>query len=359
MFLLREVRPADLDDLEHLAGRLNTLNLPANTAKLKKLIERSRASFGGRFDDPLECEYIFVLRDLIRDKAIGTCMVIAQHGTKQRPAVYFNVRTEQKYSHTFDLFHEHRVLELRFDFNGPTEIGGLVLDPDYRGHRLQLGKLLSYLRFLYIGMRPEKFRDEIVAELLPELNADGTSDLWDALGAKFTGLDYMTADKNSRENIEFVRNLFPNAPLYVTLLPKQIQEKIGVVGRQSAPAAALLSSIGFKYDNSIDPFDGGPTYRCRVQDCELTRRVEWVRFAGKFDGTDPDGVAMVGFEYEAKLVRFRASVGAYRRTPEGVLFVSERVDMLRIKEGDMFAFMPLSGPGLRSLYDLNRVEDEH
>lgn len=351
MFLLREVRPSDLDELEELAGRLNTLNLPANRDVLKKLIDYSRASFGHKFEDPFDREYVFVLRDISSDRVIGTCMIIAQHGSYERPSVYFNVREEQKYSSTLEAHFKHRLLQLSLNFDGPTEIGGLILHPDYRGHPLKLGKLLAFVRFLYIGMHPKMFRDELVAELLPPLRNDGTSDLWDALGRNFTGLDYMTADKLSRQNIEFIQNLFPFTPIYTALLPDHVAAQIGQVGEPTKPVERMLEKIGFRWDHSIDPFDGGPTFRAHTLQCEAVRRVTWETFAGRLDldTEEPDGIAMIGFEYESKLVRFRSTYGHYRRTPEGMRFHSAGLDRLRISEGDRFACLPFSGPGLVEL----------
>lgn len=352
MFLLREVRPADLDELTDLARQLNTLNLPDDPKRLEKLIATSRSSFGGRFDDARDREMVFVLRDLAADRLIGTCLVIAQHGTYQRPAVYFEVRDEQKYSTTLDRYFRHQVLQLSFDYDGGTEIGGLILHPDYRGHRLKLGKLLSYVRFLYIGMHREWFRDRIIAELLPPLNADGTSDLWNCLGANFTGLDYTTADRLSRENVEFIRSLFPNVPIYTALLPEQVRDKIGVVGDKTRPVAKMLGDIGFDWNRSIDPFDGGPTYACPTDRCEPVQRTCWQPFAGPMAADEPaDGQALIGFEYETHMVRFRAAFGEYRLEEGGELrFRSPVLNRLRIEPGQRCAFLPLTGPELQALY---------
>lgn len=349
MFLLREVRPSDLDDLEELARRLNTLNLPADRKVLRQVIKKSRASFGGRVEDISEREYVFVLRDLDVDRVVGTCMTIAQHGTYGRPAVYFNVREEQKYSSTVQKHFVHQLLELSLTYDGPTEIGGLILHPDYRGHHLKLGKLLALVRFLHMGMHPEWFRDEIVAELLPPLRADGGSDLWDALGHNFTGLDYMTADKMSRENIEFVRNLFPFTPIYTSLLPEHARSLVGQVGEPTKPVERMLTKLGFRWDKSIDPFDGGPTFKVLAAHCEALRRVTKERFAGVYEGDDPDGWAMIAFEYDTKLVRFRATYGRYKRVEGGVRFYSEGLRILRAKPGDHIGFLPFTGPGLAPL----------
>ena len=348
--LLREVRPADLEELCWLAERLNTLNLPADRAKLKKIIEHSRGSFGGRFQNPSDRQFVFVLRDLGADRVIGTCMIFAQHGTYRRPAVYFNVREDQKYSPSLERHFRHTVLELNFNYDGPTEIGGLILDPAYRGSALKLGKLLSYVRFLYIGMHREWFRDQIVAELLPPLNDDGTSDLWNHLGAKFTGLDYTTADRRSRDDVDFIRNLFPTTPIYATLLPDYVRAQIGKVGIATKPVARMLRSIGFRYDNSIDPFDGGPTYRAPTDACEPVRRTHWSTFAGWMDQEEPEGLALVGFEYESHMVRFRSIFAHYHTTPQGVMLRPHHAHRLNIEPGQTMAVLPMTGPGMQRLY---------
>lgn len=355
MFLLREVRPSDLADLEELASRLNTLNLPANRETLEKIIKTSCASFG-EDTQGTKGEYVFVLRDIEADRVIGTAMIIAQHGTYERPAVYFGIRKEERYSPHLKQHIIHQLLELTFNYDGPTEIGGLILHPDFRGHKLRLGKLLSFVRFLYIGMRPERFRDEIVAELLPPLNEDGTSALWDALGHKFTGIDYLHADKLSRENVDFIRRLFPSTPIYASLLPKEVRDLIGSVGKPTLPVKRMLERIGFCYDNSIDPFDGGPTFRVRTQNCSATNRVTWETFIGEYEGSDPDGQALIGFECDEKdvasnteTVRFRSTFGDYKRTPHGIAFHSKALKFLRLEPGDKIGFLPFSGDDLQRL----------
>lgn len=351
MILLREVKPADLEKLYLLARRLNTLNLPADRERLERIIAKSRDSFGGRYASLKDREYVFVMIEPELDVIIGSCMIIAQHGTFERPSVYFRVREEQMYSSTLKKHFVHEVLQLGFDYDGPTEIGGLILDPAWRGHELKLGKLLSFVRFMYIGMHRDWFRDEIVAELLPPLREDGGSDLWDHLGAHFTELDYMTADKISRENIEFVRSLFPSTPIYTSLLPAEVRAQIGQVGAPTKPVERMLTRIGFEYDNSIDPFDGGPTFKARAERCEPIRRTEVARFLGMFgEDEEADGVALIGFEYDEHEVRFRAAFVEYRREEGGVRVRGTRIEALQMSARDTIGLLPLTGPGLAPLY---------
>jgi arginine N-succinyltransferase len=351
MIILREVRPSDLDDLEVLARRLNTLNLPADRDRLRAIIESSRMSFGGRYESITDREYVFVMVDLEAERVIGSCMIIAQHGTFERPSVYFQVRQEQTYSSTIERHFVHQVLQLTFHYDGPTEIGGLILDPDYRKHPLKLGKLLSFVRFLYIGMHRDHFRDAIVAELLPPLNPDGTSDLWRHVGHNFTGLDYTTADRISRENIEFIRALFPTTPLYTSLLPPNVRAQIGQVGANTKPVERMLTQIGFRYNFHIDPFDGGPTYSVQTEQCEPVARTTSQIFAGELDEHEQaDGQAIVGHEYDSHMVRFRALFAEYRHTPYGVLLRAPALSRLRATPGDAIGFLPMTGPDLRALY---------
>ncbi len=48
----------------------------------------------------------------------------------------------------------------------------------------------------------------------------GRSLLWDAFGARFTGLPYREADHLNARSKQFIADLFPRDPVYVTLFPE-------------------------------------------------------------------------------------------------------------------------------------------
>ena len=156
------------------------------------------------------------------------------------------------------------MLSIGFHFDGPTEIGGLVVDPGSRGGPDLPGKQLSLVRFLYMAMFPERFRDTVLAELMPPLAKDGKSLFWESFGRRFTGLDYQDADKRSRRGKEFIQQLFPGGEFYATLLPPRVQRALGKVGRSTEGARRMLARIGFRYVDRIDPFDGGPHYEAKL-----------------------------------------------------------------------------------------------
>jgi arginine N-succinyltransferase len=260
-------------DLCELARHLNTVNLPDDPAAVRQLLELSERSFSGALTDPTKREYVFVLWDAAAERVIGTSMVLAQLGRRGVPYIYLEVNEEEKYSATLDRHFVHRVLTTRYSYDGPTEIGGLVMHPECRRSPLRLGSLISYVRFLFIAMQRNDFRDHVLAELLPPFEADGTSRLWEAYGRRFTGLSYQEADKLSKSNKEFVRSLFPES-IYATLLSPEAQQVIGEVGPETRGVEKMLRRIGFEYAQRVDPFDGGPHFLCatdRVSLIQATR----------------------------------------------------------------------------------------
>ena len=275
-----EIRGAVLSDEDQLlavARHLNTVNLPDDRGAIQTLLEQAHKSFTGAIKDPKRREYVFVLVDTTKNVIVGTSMVIAQLGRKDAPYIYFDVIDEERYSATLDRHFKHTTLNIGYSYNGPTEIGGLILTPEYRKATERLGQFVSYVRFLYIRMHRDLFRDEVLAELLPPLEPDGTSHLWDAVGFHFTGLSYAEADRLSKQNKEFIRGLFPEGPIYATLLSTKAQEVIGKVGTQTRGVEKMLRRIGFRYAERVDPFDGGPHFTALTDEVTLVQRAHTAR----------------------------------------------------------------------------------
>jgi arginine N-succinyltransferase len=284
MFLLRDIAPADLDGLQKAAVHLDSVNLPDNRPALAEIIERSRASFAGELPVADRC-FVFVAAQLGDRKeagageVVGTSMIFAQHGSRRAPHVFFDVLEEERYSDTLDRHLAHRVLRIGYNYKGLTEIGGLVLRPEFRRHPERLGRSLAYVRFLYLARHRQLFRDEVLSELMPPLESDGTSLLWESLGRRFTGLSYQEADRLSQTNKEFIRALFPQDPIYATLLPPHVQALIGEVGPESKGVEKLLRQVGFAYAHRIDPFDGGPHFHAKTDDITLVKTTRVARVA--------------------------------------------------------------------------------
>lgn len=270
MYLIRQSRPEDWEGILEVARFLDTVNLPADKAHIEKILELSEGSFQETIE-PSAREYLFVLEETDSKRVIGTSMIHSQHGTKRAPHVYFSVLKDERYSQTIDRYFVHEVLRLGYNYDGPTEIGGLILLPEFRRSKFKLGKLLSFTRFLFIAMHRSVFRDNVMAELLPPLEPDGTSVLWEQMGKRFTNLTYQEADLLSKENKEFIHTLFPHGVIYTSLLSQEIRDLIGQVGAETRGVEKMLRRIGFRYARQIDPFDGGPHFTARTDEITVVR----------------------------------------------------------------------------------------
>ncbi len=337
MFLLREVRKTDFRSLKRLAVMLNTVNLPDDEKLLKALIAKSTRSFAGRIPSERRT-YVFVLEDLKRKIIAGTSMIIAQHGNFEAPHTYYAVSEREHYSATLDRHFRHRVLSIGYNYSGPTEIGGLVVDPPYRHHPEKVGKQLSYVRFLFIAMHRPTFRNTVLAELLPPLLSDGRSLLWEAIGKKFTGLTYQEADQLSQQNKEFIKELFPSSDIYASLFPKRTQRVIGEVGPESKSVQYMLGRIGFRYVERVDPFDGGPHYEARVDDVSLVRQFQTAKLSSEaLKSSEQD--LMVGIESKRG---FRA-IRTLARAERGAIHLSqESAAALEARPGAILSLIPFT-----------------
>ena len=347
--LLREVRPRDLAGLVALSAHLDSVNFPHDPAVLKKLIDRARDSFTGKIEDATRREYMFVMQTFPSKRIIGTCTVFAQHGHPDSPHVYFDVLENERYSITLERHFRHVILRLGFSFQGPSEIGALVLDPEHRS--FGLGKPLSFVRFLFMAMYRRAFRDSVIAELMPPLLADGRSQLWEHLGRRFTGLGYQEADKLSHTNKEFIISLFPEM-IQASLLPDEVQALIGQVGPETEAVRRMLEAIGFEYSYRIDPFDGGPHFEAEVDDLTVVKAakpltVDRARLTaedeaavlGRAGRDDLRNLVAVG-EPEPPH-KFRAVLAAAVVEGSRVSLTSETLRLLRTRTGQTVWTMPL------------------
>jgi arginine N-succinyltransferase len=335
MFVVRAAGPDDFDDVQRLAAKLDTVNLPDDPDAIRRLLDDVRSSFDGTSDAP---ELLFALEEVGSRRVIGLSMILAQHGTPQDPHHYYKLDVDERYSRSLGTVHRHQTLQFKRSFTPHTEIGALILDPEFRGHPAKLGKLLSFARFLYIAAFRDRFCATVQAELLPPFEEDGSSRLWNWLGRKFTGLDYLEADRLSRENQEFMQALFPPGFIYTSLMPEEVQAIIGSVGEQTRGVAAMLRSAGFAFNNHIDPFDGGPHYECVTDDITI------VRDAGQSELIvgEPDGeIALVGL-FPNDGAAPRVTTAAVTADGEGRSVVSaETLSLLGGEEGAVGWTSPL------------------
>ncbi|MCA9508789.1 MAG: arginine N-succinyltransferase, partial [Myxococcales bacterium] len=179
-------------------------------------------------------------------------------------------------------------------------------------------------------MNKDLFSHRVIAELLPPLGPNFKSALWDAVGRKFTGLEYYEADMISRRNKEFISTLFPSQDIYVSLLPSCAQEVIGKIGKNSQGAAHLLSSIGFQYNQHVDPFDGGPHFEAARDNIKLIKEALNARLVSA-EKIDSDSQS------------YRGLIGCFKpQNKAGKRFLSVMADYLYSSKSKKIALHPKS-----------------
>jgi arginine N-succinyltransferase len=270
-FLLREARPKDHRPLLALARELDSINLPTEAGKLREILARSARSFRGQIRDHARTVYIFCAEEIASHRIVAASMIIGKHGTPTIPHYYLELDADERYSHTLGKLFRHPFLRLRYAMNGPTEIGGLIVKQAMRGHPERIGKLISWVRFLYIGRHLGRFEKQVVAEMLAPMLPNQGNVFWDNYGKRVTGLSFREADQLSTRDKEFIHALFPQTPLYTFMLPAEVRDALGAVGENTRGAVHLLEQAGMRFLNQIDPFDAGPYYGGTTADLEPVR----------------------------------------------------------------------------------------
>src|SRR5579859_1641795 len=277
MFLLREARLSDKRRLLELARLLDSVNMPTRAGEMDDALRRSEGSFRGAIRSRARAIYLFCAEEVESRRVAGAAMIIAKHGTPASPHYYLQIDRDERYSHTLRKMFRHSFLRLRHSMDGPTEVGGLIVDPELRRRPEKVGKQLSWVRFLYIAKHRRRFENRIIAEIMPPLTPEHGNLFWDHYGRRMTGLSFQEADRLSIYDKEFIRALFPDAPLYTFLLPEEVRSFLGAVSEQSRGAVRLLEQAGLRFLDQIDPFDAGPYYGALIADLEPVKAIRSYR----------------------------------------------------------------------------------
>jgi arginine N-succinyltransferase len=326
----------DLLQLVDLAKQFNLLNLPGDKKVLGDKIDRSVESFAGKLPKE-KCEYLFVMEDIEEKTVVGSSLVIAHHGTEEVPHTFFKILKRDHFSQDLGIGFIHQVLRFQLDFDGPTEIGGLLVDKSYRRRPEKLGKQISLSRFLYMGLYPEKFEDRVLCELTPPLTEEGRSEFWEALGRRFTGLPYQEADLLSQSHKEFIESLFPKEDIYLCLLDSKARLVLGRVGEATKPAQHLLESIGFSYLDEVDPFDGGPHFGSKTSDILPIKHGQRLRLSEFKDAVYKEHYLVASTAEE-----FRAVLAPVDIRGEEVSMPAKNIQILNLEIGDEVYLAPFN-----------------
>ncbi len=289
--------------------------------------------------------FMFVLEDTEVEGVVGTSQIISKMGGPGFPNVSLQLAFKDLFSHSLQMGVRHTVAKIHLDESSPTEIGGLILQHSLRGHKQKLGRLLSLIRFHFIGLHRHLFSDRVLAEMMGPITADGFNPFWDHCTRCFINLTYEQADRFCQQSKEFLLTLFPREEIYLTLLAPEARAVVGQVGPETVPARRMLENIGFKYHHRIDPFDGGPHLEAQTADIELVKKTSMARLG---EPARDAGTHLTEHGIVSALAEdgdFRAVETAYDIDRQGRVIVPERVlSAINAGVGSDIGYTPLSRP---------------
>ncbi len=275
--VLRPVKPEDhrqMLALARLAG-FGMTSLPQDDSVMQAKIDDAVKSFADQPSQPDQHIFLFVLEDTSTGAIVGS-MGIKSHVGLSDPFYSYKLSTLVQANSDLGIYSRQRVLHMVNDFTGATEIGALFLLKDYR--HSAIGQFLSRARFLMMAEFPRLFSDTVIAELRGIHDANGDSPFYNNLARHFFQMPFYKADYiYATKGNQFISDLMPRYPIYVTLLPQAAQEVIGKIFTASQPAARILMEEGFTHEGYVDLFDGGPTLqaeRARIITVRGSKRAE-------------------------------------------------------------------------------------
>lgn len=266
MILFRTAQDGDLDGIYQLSQHtgVGMTTLPDDKDFLERRLARACESFKKNVKTPGNEYYLFVLEDQHSSKIVGTSAIEACTG-HDLPFYSYQVSQVRQSCDSLAIQSDYELLTVSYDNEGKSELCTLFLEPSAR--HSGNGLLLSRARFLFIADHPERFAPTIVAELRGVSDEAGHSPFWEHVGQHFFHMPFAKADHlTMTTDKKFIADLLPQTPIYVNLLPHEAQKVIGKPNQKTVPAMNILVSEGFKYKNTVDIFDGGPTIEAARND---------------------------------------------------------------------------------------------
>ncbi|MBV71470.1 MAG: arginine N-succinyltransferase [Myxococcales bacterium] len=336
MMLVRPIRLSDLESLVDLARQagVGLTTLPASEPILKGHVQDSERAFAQMVKRPGGERYLLVMEDPLTGQIVGCAGLVGRVGGFD-PFYSYVLKTVVKESESINVVKMIKTLNLVQDHKGPSEIGTLFVHPDYRrgGH----GRLMSLARFLFMAAAPERFTKNVIAEMRGNVAVETGSPFWRAIGRHFFDMPFVDADKRSAGNKQFIADLMPRHPIYVSMLPQDAQSVIGQVHAEAQPALRLLRNEGFEFGDEVDIFDAGPLYRAETGKIRTIRESRLGTLTQVLDSAPESEVFLISNDQ----LDFRSTLGRLRVDSEADIALSRATALtLGMRLGDSIRYVP-------------------
>lgn len=334
MIVIRPIKKKDLEIFAEFSfeSLLGITNLSRDRDKLLEKVLHSENNLLSDIQQPDSEEYYFVLEDLSTGRIGGVCGILAN--SKLSHKYSYHIETILTHSKHISAPQEMKILKPTINQTSSSEVCSLYLQPTFR-HSGQ-GRLLSLSRFLFMAGHPKRFRKKISAELRGFIDPLQTSPFWDGIGNNFCHLSFVEVMAQLDQDRTFISEILPKYPIYIALLPKEVQEAIGKTHDSSKPALQMLIQEGFVYTQEIDIFDGGPSLIASTSGIRTIKNSSLATVKFTNDNLTEETEYIISNEQ----LEFRACFGKLLFTPKTQALINEEVAAgLLIKEGDPIRFV--------------------
>ena len=140
----------------------------------------------------------------------------------------------------------------------------------------------------------------------------------------FQSADEFSAGKDSR----FIVELMPKHPIYVALLPESAQNVIGKTHPKGIGAKRYLESEGFRYDNTVDIFDAGPTMAVLKKDMRTLNESFLVKLRTESSDKNYNIQALIS---NNSITEFRCALIDVMRVGSNYCINADKMECLKIK----------------------------
>ncbi|MBA3815767.1 MAG: arginine N-succinyltransferase [Parachlamydiaceae bacterium] len=331
------VRPIDVNDIYafinlSFTARAGMTSMPKDRGMLEKKIFDSEKAFAKDVQQPGNENYLFVLEDLSNNAIEGICGINAKTGIDQ-PKYFFKIQNIEHFSPILSTTPNIPLLRVISYENAPSEICSLYLLPEFR--KEGLGRLLSLSRFLFAASYLQRFDTTIYAEMRGFIDKNQICPFWEGMGRHFLNLDY-TSLMHFRDLGNFdVTQVLPKHPLYISLLPKEVQEVIGKIHSNTWPAYHMLIEEGFYLTDDIDIFDAGPKIEA------ITKEIRSIKTSAIdiIAEITRNPIESIRYIVSNHRLDFRACYSTLQKDPKGIFLPAESAEALKVKVGDVIRYI--------------------
>lgn len=331
MLVIRPIKESDSAAFIELVHNmsLGMRSLPKNKQRLKQKIDLSIASFKKATAVPEQERYLFVLEETTTGQIAGTCAIWTAKGTYWKDQFY-RIETTIVSCPWTKTPQEIKTLRVVMPQEDLSENGSLYLDHAFRHHGV--GELLSLSRFLFAAGHLNRFFPKIIAEMRGIIHPDKTAPFWDGVGRHFCDTPFTEVMNRLDLDNTAISQILPTHPIYISLLPKEVQQVIGAVHDSTAGALAMLVKEGFKATQDIDLFDGGPKMEAHLPDLHTVKESQTILLGKVSDKIEGKTYILCNDRLD-----FRACYGTMQVDSNGqAILVKEVAEALLLSPGDTF-----------------------